>query len=98
MALTIHDGFRFLLATLAAWRVTCLIAKEDGPWDFVRKLRITHLVAEPEPEWARVPRVDAAEGFWIPPGCTQEFLVRFHAYLWDVAASSTHSVDVRSFL
>jgi hypothetical protein len=31
--------FRFLLATLAAWRVSHLIAREDGPWDMFARLR-----------------------------------------------------------
>ncbi len=31
----------FLLATLALWRVTHLIAKEDGPWDVIYHIRKT---------------------------------------------------------
>ena len=38
-ALTMHYGFRFLLAALAVWRVTHLVAKEDGPWDLLRRFR-----------------------------------------------------------
>ena len=34
-----HYSFRFLLAALAVWRLTHLLAKEDGPWDVVRRLR-----------------------------------------------------------
>jgi hypothetical protein len=32
-------GFRFLLAAAAAWRVTHLLACEDGPWDIFARLR-----------------------------------------------------------
>jgi hypothetical protein len=30
---------RFLVAALAAWRVAHLLAREDGPWDIVVRLR-----------------------------------------------------------
>jgi len=30
---------RFALAVLAVWRVTHLLAKEDGPWDLIVRLR-----------------------------------------------------------
>ncbi len=33
------DAFRFLLATLATWRITHLLVLEDGPWDLVVRLR-----------------------------------------------------------
>ncbi len=32
-------GFRLLLATLAVWRITHLLAKEDGPWLLFDRLR-----------------------------------------------------------
>jgi hypothetical protein len=32
-------GLRLLLAVLATWRVTHLLALEDGPWDAVTRLR-----------------------------------------------------------
>ena len=31
--------FRFILAVLAVWRITHLLAEEDGPWGLVVKLR-----------------------------------------------------------
>ena len=31
--------FRFLLATLAVWRITHLLVHEDGPWGLVARLR-----------------------------------------------------------
>ncbi len=31
--------FRFILATLAVWRLTHLLAAEDGPWDLILRLR-----------------------------------------------------------
>jgi len=31
--------FRFLLATLASWRVCHLLAYEDGPWDILARFR-----------------------------------------------------------
>lgn len=34
-----HYAFRFVLAALAVWRVTHLLAREDGPWDLVLQLR-----------------------------------------------------------
>lgn len=34
-----HYSFRFLLAALAVWRLTHFLAKEDGPWAVVRRLR-----------------------------------------------------------
>lgn len=34
-----HYAFRFLLAALAVWRVTHLLAREDGPWDLLLRLR-----------------------------------------------------------
>ena len=33
------DGFRFLLAVLATWRLTHLLVLEDGPWDVVVRVR-----------------------------------------------------------
>ncbi len=30
---------RFALAVLAVWRITHLLAKEDGPWDLIVRLR-----------------------------------------------------------
>lgn len=32
--------FRFILATLAVWRVTHLLASEDGPADLIFRLRV----------------------------------------------------------
>ena len=31
--------FRLLIAALAVWRLTHLLAREDGPWDLVARLR-----------------------------------------------------------
>ena len=31
---------RFMLAVLATWRVTHLLAEEDGPWDVIVRLRM----------------------------------------------------------
>jgi hypothetical protein len=31
--------WRFILAALAVWRITHLLAEEDGPWDLVARLR-----------------------------------------------------------
>ena len=33
------DIFRLALAVLAVWRITHLLAREDGPWDTFRTLR-----------------------------------------------------------
>ncbi len=41
-ALRMHDwpaALRFLVAVLATWRVAHLVAREDGPFDLVVKLR-----------------------------------------------------------
>ena len=34
-----HYAFRFLLATLAVWRVTHIVAREDGPWKILQRFR-----------------------------------------------------------
>jgi hypothetical protein len=34
-----HYAFRFVLAVLAVWRLTHLLAKEDGPWRMFSRLR-----------------------------------------------------------
>jgi hypothetical protein len=34
-----HYAFRFVLAVLAVWRITHLLAREDGPWDAMVRLR-----------------------------------------------------------
>ena len=34
-----HYAFRFLLAVLAVWRITHMLAREDGPWDILLRLR-----------------------------------------------------------
>ena len=34
-----HYAFRFLLALLAVWRITHLLAREDGPWDILLRVR-----------------------------------------------------------
>jgi Protein of unknown function (DUF1360) len=34
-----HYSFRFLLATLAVWRITHLLSHEDGPWDLTLRVR-----------------------------------------------------------
>jgi hypothetical protein len=34
-----HQSLRFLLAALAVWRVTHLLAHEDGPWKLLRRTR-----------------------------------------------------------
>lgn len=39
MALDVHDALRFALAALVVWRVTHLIAAEDGPADVIFHLR-----------------------------------------------------------
>jgi hypothetical protein len=31
--------FRLILAALAVWRLTHLLASEDGPWDLILKIR-----------------------------------------------------------
>jgi len=36
-----HYSFRFLLATLAVWRLTHMLSHEDGPWDILVRLRRT---------------------------------------------------------
>ncbi len=33
------EWFRFAVAVLATWRVTHLVAREDGPWDLVVRMR-----------------------------------------------------------
>jgi hypothetical protein len=33
------DALRFIILTLATWRVTHLIQAEDGPWDVIFKIR-----------------------------------------------------------
>jgi Protein of unknown function (DUF1360) len=33
------EPFRFIILTLAAWRITHLIQAEDGPWDVIFKIR-----------------------------------------------------------
>ena len=38
-ALTMHYGFRFVLAALATWRLTHVFAREDGPLNLLRKFR-----------------------------------------------------------
>lgn len=35
-----HIWLQFLLAALATWRVTHLLALEDGPWDIVVRVRM----------------------------------------------------------
>jgi len=39
--MTIDDGlfFRFLIAALASWRVSFLLARERGPWQIFTRLR-----------------------------------------------------------
>jgi hypothetical protein len=34
-----NPWLRFLLAVLAVWRITHLLAREDGPWDLIVRLR-----------------------------------------------------------
>jgi hypothetical protein len=34
-----HLEMKFILCTLAVWRLTHLFVKEDGPWDFVFRIR-----------------------------------------------------------
>src|SRR5262245_7271376 len=34
-----HYAFRFVLATLAVWRITHMLAREDGPWDLLLRMR-----------------------------------------------------------
>jgi hypothetical protein len=36
---SLSPEFRFILATLAVWRLTHLLAAEDGPWNLIAKLR-----------------------------------------------------------
>ncbi|MBV9109232.1 MAG: DUF1360 domain-containing protein [Gemmatimonadetes bacterium] len=35
----VDAGLRLVLAVLACWRVSHLLAREDGPWDAVTRLR-----------------------------------------------------------
>ena len=34
-----HLEMKFIICTLAVWRLTHLFVKEDGPWDFVFRIR-----------------------------------------------------------
>jgi len=34
-----HVVFRFVLAALAVWRVSFLLAREDGPWELLARAR-----------------------------------------------------------
>jgi hypothetical protein len=34
-----HYSFRFVLATLAVWRITHMLSREDGPWDILAWVR-----------------------------------------------------------
>jgi hypothetical protein len=36
----LSPAFKFVLAVLATWRVTHLLAREDGPFDIVLRLRL----------------------------------------------------------
>jgi len=45
-----HYAFRFVLAGLAVWRITHMLAREDGPADVLRRLR-RHLGARMETQW-----------------------------------------------
>jgi hypothetical protein len=38
---TWHMAVRFALSALAVYRVAFLVAREDGPWDIFRRLRIS---------------------------------------------------------
>jgi len=38
-----HYAFRFVLAVLAVWRLTHLLAKEDGPWQIFARMRRSFL-------------------------------------------------------
>jgi Protein of unknown function (DUF1360) len=35
----VTDWLKFTMAALATWRVTHLLASEDGPWDLIVRLR-----------------------------------------------------------
>jgi len=35
----VNEWLRFVMAALAVWRVTHLIAREDGPWDVIARAR-----------------------------------------------------------
>ena len=37
---TWHVAVRFMLSALAVYRVSFLVAREDGPWDLFRRLRL----------------------------------------------------------
>jgi hypothetical protein len=41
-----HYAFRFVLAIFAVWRVTHLLAREDGPWDVFLRLRRTPVLGK----------------------------------------------------
>src|SRR5579884_653305 len=34
-----HYSFRFVLAAIAVWRLTHLVAREDGPFELLRRIR-----------------------------------------------------------
>jgi Protein of unknown function (DUF1360) len=34
-----NEWFRFVIAALAVWRLSHLLAAEDGPWDVIARLR-----------------------------------------------------------
>lgn len=36
-----HDFYGLVLGTLVVWRITHLLAAEDGPWDLLARLRRT---------------------------------------------------------
>lgn len=39
VAIKRNMAFRFLIAVLATWRVTHLLAEEDGPWNLIVRIR-----------------------------------------------------------
>jgi hypothetical protein len=86
----------FIIAALAIWRVSRIVAAEDGPFDLLAKARARLRVNEQATWWQRGATCIACTSFWLGLGFAFSMMgFTFGALVYGLALSAAATVLMR---